>query len=302
MKRLSCILILAASLCLPEPVLGWSWGSAVTTLFTPPTQGPVIGQNRLYRLGEDETLIELARRMGVGYNALTAANPGIDPWLPPSGKDILLPYAAVLPTESAPGITVNLAEFRLFHVWREDDRYRIRSYPIGIGTEGRNTPEREFVIEAKVRDPAWTAPPSIRRERPDDPVFIPPGPDNPLGEYWLQLGEGYGIHGTNRPFGVGRRVSAGCVRLYPEDIRELFHRVQIGTPVRVIYQPIKVGLEGDTLVVEVHHDYLERISDPLEEVLTRKRALGWKGGVDLTALVAALNDARGIPVPIGTRH
>lgn len=300
MKRLFCIFLLLP-LALPGHGFGWSGGAAVTTLFQPFPQVPVIGQNGLYRLGEDETLIELARRTGLGYQTLVAANPGIDPWIPPPGKDVVLPYAAILPPESAPGITVNLAEFRLYHLWMEEDRLRIRPYPIGIGVEGWETPEREFAIEAKVKNPAWSAPPSIRRERPDDPPFIPPGPDNPLGEYWLQLGDGYGIHGTNRPFGVGRRVSAGCLRLYPEDIRELFNRVRIGTPVRVIYQPIKMGIEGDTLMVEVHRDYLERISDPLEEALGRKRSLGWKGGVDLSALATALKEARGIPVPVGRR-
>jgi L,D-transpeptidase ErfK/SrfK len=301
MKKFLSIFFCLLPFALPSPGFGWSWGSAVTTLFEPLTPGPVIGQNQLYRLGEDETLIELARRAGIGYQALTAANPGIDPWLPPPGKDVLLPYSAILPPESSPGITVNLAEFRLFHLWREEDRVKIRSYPIGIGVEGWETPEREFAITAKVENPGWTAPASIRRERPDHPVFIPPGPDNPLGEFWLHLADGYGIHGTNRPFGVGRRVSAGCLRLYPEDIRELFARVQIGTPVRVIYHPIKMGVEGDTLMIEVHRDYLERISDPLEEALARKRTLGWVGGVDLSALIAALTEARGIPVPIGTR-
>ncbi len=299
MKRYLCLFALLLPLAIPPSGFGWSWGSAVTTLFEAPKHGPMIGQSRLYRLDAEETLIEVARRKGVGYQAIAAANPDIDPWLPPTGEDVLLPYGTLLPIDAVAGITINLAEFRLYHLWREGDRFRVRSYPIGIGVEGRNTPERDFTIEAKIENPAWTMPPSLRAERPDDPTFIPPGPDNPLGEYWLQLGGGYGIHGTNRPFGVGRRVSAGCVRLYPEDIRELFQRVSIGTPVRVIYQPIKVGLEGDTLMVEVHHDYLDRHSDPLTEALARKRSIGWQGGVDLPALVTALREARGVPVPIG---
>lgn len=260
---------------------------------------PVLGKNSLYRLGKDETLVELANRTGIGFQALVAANPEIDPWLPPVGKDVVLPYSTILPPGTGSGITVNLAEYRLYYVWTEKGRRKVIVYPVGIGIEGWETPERTFKIRAKVENPAWTAPLSIRQERPDQPAFVPPGPDNPLGAYWLELGDGYGIHGTNRPFAVGRRVSRGCMRLYDEHIRELFRRVPVGTPVRVIYQPIKFGLQDGELVVEVHQDYMGRVESPLEEAVIRKNALGWKGAVDLSALAAALREARGIPVPVG---
>lgn len=266
--------------------------------FPPEMAAPVLGSNSLYRLGKEETLVELAHRMGIGFQALTAANPEIDPWLPPAGKDVILPLATILPIGASPGITINLAEYRLYYIWKEKGNLKVLVYPIGVGIEGWETPEREFRIKVKVQNPAWTAPLSIRQERPDDPVYVSPGPDNPLGAYWMELGDGYGIHGTNRPFAVGRRVSRGCLRLYDEHIRELFERAPVGTPVRVIYQPIKLGLQNGKLLVEVHRDYLGRVPSPLEEALIRKKALGWKGAVDLSALAAALREARGFPVPV----
>ena len=296
MRRFTLFLLLIVVLSAPS-LHARSWQSI--HLLPEEAVFPVLGSHGFYRLGPQETLIELARRTGVGYKALVAANPNIDPWLPPEGRDVLLPYAAVLPSIHV-GITVNLAEFRLYYIWREGGTTQVRIYPIGVGIEGRETPEREFTVTAKIENPAWTPPATLLKERPGHPTYVPPGPDNPLGEFWMQLAEGYGIHGTNRPFGVGRRVSQGCIRMYPEDIRDLFRRVPLGTPVRVIYQPIKVGFRDGNLMVEVHHDYLGRISNPLEEVLGLKNALGWKGAVDLSTLNMALREARGIPVPIST--
>lgn len=287
-------LLLFSTFCIAARPLSFRTAS----LELPDSPAAVVGKNGMYRLGKEETLVELAHRTGVGFQALVAANPGIDPWLPPAGKDVVLPYAAILPPGLKPGITVNLAEYRLYYVYTEKKRRKVIVYPVGVGIEGWETPEREFRIRAKVERPAWTAPLSIRMERPDQPAFVPPGPDNPLGDYWMELGDGYGIHGTNRPFAVGRQVSRGCLRLYDEHIRDLFRRVAVGTPVRVIYQPIKFGQQDGRLLVEVHRDYLGRIESPLEEAVIRKNEVGWRGAVDLSALAAALRESRGMPVPV----
>ncbi len=243
--------------------------------------------------------MELAYREGVGFSNLVAANPDLDPWLPQPGTQVLLPTSTILPPDTEPGITINLAEFRLYYVWEEKGMRLVRIYPIGIGSEGWGTPEGNFTIRRKIRRPVWTAPLSIRRAEPDRPARIPPGPDNPLGDYWLGLSvNGYGIHGTNKPLGVGRRVSHGCIRLYPDDIRDLFRRVRIGTPVRIIYQPIKLGKKEEKLLLEVHADYLEKMDNPLEEVVRQKRALHWKGPIDLPTLLRILREARGMPEPL----
>lgn len=293
-------------------ILGWLWlsllaGSALAwyprseaeALIDPQTPAPVIGSNRIYVLGADETLIELAYRAGLGYEGLAAANPGIDPWLPEAGRAVLLPYEAILPAGTELGITINLAEYRLYLVWEQQGRRLVRIYPIGIGAEGVETREGRFVVTGVVSDPTWTVPASIRAERPELPASVPPGPENPLGKFWIGLSlEGIGIHGTNKPFGLGRRVSQGCIRLYPEDIEDLAARVGKGTAVRIVYQPIKLGLRGRYLLAEVHPDFLGRIDNRLEEVRRLRKGLSWGGLLDAQALQQVLTEERGIPLPV----
>lgn len=269
------------------------------TLLLPAAAAAGIGENRIAIVSPGETLMELAVRAGVGFHNLLAANPGVDPWLPPAGTEILLPTAINLPSGLEPGITINLAEFRLYYLWRESGRRKVRVYPIGIGSEGWNTPEGNFMVTGKTERPAWAVPASIRQEKSYLPAVVPPGPDNPLGEYWLQLSvHGYGIHGTNKPLGVGRRVSHGCIRMYPEDIRDLYRRVQAGTPVYIMYRPIKLAWSNNNLLLEVHADFLGKIDDPLREVIRQKQALHWPGPLHLDTVQRILGEAKGIPLPL----
>lgn len=299
MQTLFAIALILLSFTCPNGVWAWYPRLQQQSYLPPSHPAPLLGQHRTYVFGSDETLIELARRSGLGYLALEQANPGIDPWLPPKGAKVLLPYAFILPRAVQQGITVNLAEMRLYYIWQENGRQRVRVYPVGIGSEGWSTPEGDFRVVQHIDKPAWTAPASILAAEPETASSIPPGPDNPLGNYWLGLSApGYGIHGTNKPFGVGRRVSHGCMRLYPEDIRDLFPRAPKGTPVRIIYQPIKVGLHNGMLFVEVHQDHEQRIADPLAEVLRQTSALKWQGQIDEATLKKVLEEKRGIPVVI----
>jgi L,D-transpeptidase ErfK/SrfK len=185
---------------------------------------------------------------------------------------------------------------RLYHLFRENGRLRVRIYPVGIGISGWETPEGVFTISNRVENPTWIVPHAIGLERPELPPTVPPGPENPLGDFWLGLSRpGYGIHGTSEPFGVGRRVSHGCLRLYPEDIRDLFERVEIGTPVRIIYQPVKVGLKRGALFVEIHHDYSGRLPDPVADVSRQIGELGWRGEIDWKTIDEEIETARGVP-------
>jgi L,D-transpeptidase ErfK/SrfK len=274
-----------------------------SALHPPPTlvessTSPLAGGNSIRRLAAGETLAELAVETGVGYQSLVNANPGIDPWLPPAGQPIILPYAALLPAQLQTGITINLAEYRLFYVPAEDISAPPRIYPIGIADENSTTPEGDFTIRSKVKNPTWSVPGAIRRER-RLPRTLPPGPDNPLGEFWLGFSRtGHGIHGTNDPFGIGRRASRGCIRLYPQDIRELFGHVQIGTPVRIIYQPIKVAVLAGELMAEVHPDFLGRQKDSMHALQQMLAGLNWLEEIDQEAVAKALREQRGIPVRI----
>lgn len=260
---------------------------------------PLVGNNRRYLLASGDTLIEMARRSGTGYQAMIQANPGIDPWLPPPGKEIELPYAFILPLETGEGITINLAECRLYLVWREKEVKKVRAYPVGIGREGANTPTGNFSIVSKVRNPTWFPPAEIRAKRPGMPLSVPPGPNNPLGEHWLGLSiDGYGIHGTTKPFGIGRRVSHGCIRLYPEDIRDLTYKVNAGTPVSIIHQPIKVGLKNQELYLEVHPALSGSIEDALAELRRQIESLPWQGELNMAEVHKVILEQRGVPTLI----
>lgn len=265
-------------------------------------QGSLVGHDGFCMLDKGDSLIEVARWEGLGYQNLIAANPDIDPWRPETETGLLLPYATILPAEAQPGITINLAEFRLYLIWQHGKQMRVRVYPIGLGRQGWNTPEGDFHITVVIERPTWVRPESMRDEDPDLPNVIGPGPDNPLGSHWIELSaKGYGIHGTNRPFGIGRRVSHGCIRLYPQDISDLAKRVQPETPVRIIYQPIKVGIDGEKLLVEIHDDFLARVEDPVAEIRKTAAALGWQKIPEKWKLLERVIEARGVPIAIAER-
>jgi L,D-transpeptidase ErfK/SrfK len=293
------ILIILAIVWWPAAARAWYPRLDRDMILDPGNPAPVVGSNRPYLPAPGETLIELARRSGTGYQAMTRANPGIDPWLPPAGREIVLPYSFILPASTDEGITINLAELRLYYVWHENGQSRVRAYPVGIGREGWDTPLGNFTVVSRVKNPSWSAPASIRENSPGTPAMIPPGPNNPLGEFWLGLSvPGYGIHGTSKPLGVGRRVSHGCIRLYPEDIKDLFHRVSLDTPVWIIYQPVKVGLRDNRLYIEVHHSQTIREDDLLKEAMRHISTLDWQEPLDLAALHKAIWEQRGVPIPI----
>lgn len=223
--------------------------------------GDIIGELSDHRASHEDTLIDLARPNNLGYLEIAAANPGIDPWVPGEATRIVLPTAHVLPPAAREGLVINLAEQRLYYFPADG---RILTFPIGIGREGWETPTGQTKVVKKRKEPTWYPPASIRAENPELPGAVPPGPDNPLGTRALYLGwPTYLIHGTNEPDGVGRRVSHGCLRLYPEHVEYLFAMVPVNTPVQVIDQPIKLGWSGDELFMEVHPT--RRQSDQLEE-------------------------------------
>lgn len=228
--------------------------------FPLPTNGDtVIGEVREIASVYEDTFTQLARRYNFGYSELRQANPNVDPWLPGTGTTIRLPSFYVLPDAPQEGIVINLAEFRLYYYppAKEDGTREVQTYPLGIGRDAFPTPELIAEIKARIPNPAWYPPESIIAEHAAKgevlPRTVPPGPDNPLGDYAIQLTvPGYFIHGTNRAAGIGLRVSHGCIRMYPEDIENLFNQVSIGVPVRVVHQPVKVGILNGEVFAEVH--------------------------------------------------
>ncbi len=283
------------------------------TLFLIGKESSVIGVTREYRVKNNESLIEIARMFKLGYNEIVDANPGLDPFVPKNGSSVLIPSSWILPDSDREGIVINISEMRLYYfykkTWKEDSRkpkrpgihYYVRTYPIGIGDDGYETPTGRFRIIEKIKNPSWHVPESIRKERPELPKVVPPGPDNPLGSHALRLSLGsYLIHGTNRPWAVGRKVTHGCLRLYPEDIPELFEMVPVGTQVTIVRQPVKIGLDNGRVYIEVHRDtdIFKTNDEYLNEairLLRKKRIIGL---VDSEKLYQAITEKKGIPVAI----
>jgi L,D-transpeptidase ErfK/SrfK len=225
----------------------------------PPEGYDVIGAVATVTARHEDTLVDIARRHGLGYEDVVRANPDVNIWLPGVGTEVVLPMQFVLPPGPREGIVLNLAEYRLYYYPKAKDGETayVMTYPISIGRMDWETPLGRTAVISKVRNPSWYVPKSVLEEHAADgrplPPVVPPGPDNPLGEYAMRLGlPGYLIHGTNRPAGVGMRVTHGCVRMFPEDIEYLFGKIDLQTPVRIINEPVKMGWVGDELVMEVH--------------------------------------------------
>ena len=271
-------------------------------------ESDLIGSLEYYRVSSSDRFVDVATMFHIGYVNLLAANPGINPWIPGAGTKILLPALHVLPDAPREGIVLNLAELRLYFF--PPNGMPIQSYAIGIGQDGWDTPMGEATVTSKQKNPTWTPPESIRLQRPDLPRVVAPGEDNPLGNHAIYLDwPSYLIHGTNIPAGVGRRVSHGCIRMFPHDIAVLFPQVQNGTKVLVIDQPIKLGWLNGELYLEVHptskqHDnieYREPLTfDPLPNVmdLVITAAGSNISRIDVRKVHQVSKDRTGIPVQI----
>ena len=251
MKRTGTLLLL-----LQVSILQTALGA---TYDIPADGSDVIGEISVTTATFDDTLLDIARRHGVGYQDIVRANPGVNVWVPGDGTDVILPTQFVLPPGPREGIVLNLAEYRLYYFPQPapGETAQVITYPISIGRQDWETPIGVTKIVAKAVNPSWYPPQSVREEhaaegRPLASV-VPPGPDNPLGKHAMRLGlPGYLIHGTNKPAGVGMRVTHGCLRMFPEDIESLFDLVNVNTRVRIINEPVKIGWRGEELVMEVH--------------------------------------------------
>ncbi len=253
----------------------------------------VIGMVRFYRVRNSDSLIEIARLFNLGFNEISDANPGADPFVPPTDMRVQVPTEWILPdVKVREGIIINISEMRMFF-YPSRNSGLVFTFPIGIGDDGKETPLGNFKIIQKRAQPYWYVPKSIRQEDPTLPNVVPPGPDNPLGSHALRLSvHTVLIHGTNRPWGIGRKVSHGCIHLYPEDIPWLFDHVDKGTRVTIVKQPVKVGTRGNRVYLEVHDDGKINYLREALAILGRKNLLG---RVNSAKLNQAVKEKNGIP-------
>lgn len=288
----------------------WVTKSIAETLVLPPIDIDLVGQTAVVAARHEDTLLDIARRFDIGQDEIVLANASVDRWLPGEGTEVVIPSRYILPRAQRAGIVLNVPEMRLYYFppAKPGLPASVETYPVSIGRMDWTTPLGKTTIAAKIRNPSWRPPDSIRAEAAAGgtplPELVPPGPGNPLGDYAMRLGlPGYLIHSTNRPYGVGMRVTHGCIRMYPEDIEGLFPDVTIGTQVQIVNQPVKIGWLFDTLFIEVH----PRLEEQTDEDVTLFDAAmqlintAWAQRhfvLDARALHSALNAPHGTPVPI----
>jgi L,D-transpeptidase ErfK/SrfK len=221
----------------------------------------IVGGDKSVTTVYEDTLYDLARTYSLGSEELIRVNPGVDPWIPGAGKLITIPDRHILPPGPREGIVVNLPEHRLYYFPKpvRGKPVQVITYPVSIGKMDWHTPIGLTHVIAKIKNPIWYPPESVRKEHAaaGDPLppFVPPGPDNPLGAFAMRLAAGNGtylIHGTNNPIAVGLAVTHGCIRMYPDDVAALFPMIPVGTPVRLINEPVKVAWVDGELLLEAH--------------------------------------------------
>ncbi|HLW25858.1 MAG TPA: L,D-transpeptidase family protein [Steroidobacteraceae bacterium] len=276
--------------------------------------GDVVGRVQKTLVGPEDTLPDIARRFDVGYEEILLANPGVDPWLPGVGREVVVPTQYVLPAAPHEGVVVNVAAMRIYYYppHKKGAPQVVYTHPIGIGKVGWKTPEGTARIVAKEKDPVWVVPKSVREEHQENgeklPEKVPPGPDNPLGEYEFRLNwPSYLIHGTNKPYGVGMRSSHGCMRLYPEDIEKFYEMIPIGTKVTVVNQPYLFGWREGTLYLQAYavmeddsRDWKnpKRLLANLAKPKFREGLALHEKDIDWSMVADLAKTPRAIPVPI----
>jgi L,D-transpeptidase ErfK/SrfK len=270
--------------------------------------GDLIGESTYYMTRGDETLLDIAMERNLGVPEISAVNPGVDPWVPGAETLITLPTQFLLPDAPHKGIVVNYGDLRLYH-YRKDGS--VETFAIGVGRDGFELKMGQTKIVRKKEKPTWYPTESTRRDKPEVGSVVPPGPDNPLGDYALYLGwPTYLIHGTNKPYGVGRRVSRGCIRMYPQGVERLYAEIPVGTPVTAVNQLLKLGWHQGELYLEAQPDFAQideleatqgispraPTAEEFRQVVDRAGADAPR--LDWAAVEAELVRRRGVPVQI----
>ena len=295
------ILTLLILLLLP----GFAWGAGPYNIHLPasrpgvdPQAVSVIGSSQHHRIKKGEDLLEVARRYDLGWTEIGAMYRAWDPFLPPANTDMLIPTLWIVPTGHTASIVVNTGEMRLFYF--VNNGTQVYTYPIGMGVLDFKTPTGDFHVNQKKVNPDWHIPKQLQKKY--GMAVMPAGPDNPMGEFKLGLNWGdYGIHGCNLPWAVGRLVSHGCTRLYPEDIRKLFSMVPMGTKVEYIYEPAMIGFRQGRIFLSVHDDVYFKIRSMILHVLNMLEQRGLTDQVDLQKVMQTVEEQTGMPVDITRR-
>ena len=307
MRFMFCATLMVCGLAaFAPPSVGdpWEPGTTVFEYRESSEDGPdrsldstIIGSPATHVAKFKDTLLDIARLNHLGYQELKQANPGVDPWLPGDGTRVTIPAQWILPEAPREGLVLNIPEMRLYYYLPGS---RVMTFPLGVSVDGQETPAGLYRIGQKRTNPVWYVPVSIQAEMEHPRKTVPPGPDNPLGKYWMRLSHTtYGIHGTNNPWAIGRRVTHGCIRLYPEDIAFLYPRVPKDTPVRVTYQHAKVGVRDGKAYFQIYRDGVKPDAELMGDLMRQINNLNLHADLrEVRRLLFDLPDGAMIPLPL----
>ncbi len=298
MRQMTLIFMVCLMLAATQPVMAagpYNIHLPASPQGVDPQALTVVGAIQHYRIKKGDDLLELARHYGLGYSELGVLYRKWDPFILPVGTEITIPTLWIVPNNHGNQIIVNTGELRLYYYINNNTQ--VYTFPIGMGVLDFRTPQGKFrVIEKKVH-PAWHIPKALQKKY--EMSVMPPGPDNPLGDYKLTLSWGdYGIHGTAMPLGVGRMVSHGCTRMYPEHIKKLFPMVPVGTSVEYIYEPAKIGFRQGHIYLSVHEDVYFKIRSMILHVLDMLEQRGLADKVNMRKVMRAVEEQNDLPVDI----
>lgn len=289
------VLALLIAIPLLPFVAAWRVSSETTASIAP--FSTLVGRPSTDQVAQGDTLLDIAERHRLGFERVARLNPDLDPWIPTPGAHVHLPTQHVLPDAPHVGLVVNLPELQLYDYGVDADAPEVLA--LAIGDELDPSLVGTFRVGRKRADPVWHVPASIRAERPELPAEVPPGPDNPLGPFWLTIGQtSYGIHGTNNRWSIGREATHGCLRLYNDVVEQLYARTRTGTPIRIVYQTVKLGVRDGILFVEAHPDRYRRTPDRLEAAIARLADWGVDDEETRALLAQTIEAARGEPIAL----
>lgn len=259
-----------------------------------PNAVTVVGEFQTHHIVRYENLYQIARQYDLGFWEMARFHRALDHFYLPWETDIAIPTRWIIPDRASyPGYLINVAELRGYRFFPE--KHQVYTFPIGIGVMEYKTPFGKFRVQMKAENPGWRIPAGLRWKY--EKSYMPPGEENPLGTHWLGLSH-YGLHGTHAPMGVGRLVSHGCIRHYPEDIKELFGITPVGTAVEIIYEPVKFGFLKGRIFVEVHEDIYFKIPDMFQYAVKRLKDKGLADKINWPRFLRAVEEQNGAPVDI----
>ena len=258
----------------------------------------LIGKENLYIVKRGDTINKISNRYGVSSSKILQSNNINNPDILKPGQSIRLSTKKIVPKKIYNGLIINLPEYTVYHFY---NGVLLDTYSIAIGKTSWRTPRGRFFIDNKALNPTWRVPPKMSKKyiKKYTTKVIPPGPDNPLGKYWIGLSIPHiGIHSTTEPGSIGYARSHGCMRMSTEEAEKLYRHLDIGTQGEIIYEPVKIAQKNGNIFIEVHEDIYNMSGDLYKTAISKLKKNKVLSFVDLERVKKAVDEKSATPVSV----